>query len=371
MRARPSRHRGFTTDPNQPELDRPTPFAIATDTRRLLTTVNGAGDFSPVPVLNDAQINSNAIFPQPFNTRVRFLDFPYEAPLPPAVAGVSRTREQRGLHGVIERSFESFAWALAPLAGHVPLMSPLDEQAHTGWALATQPNPSKFFYGGNAQPSVGPAWAISQGNGTNGRDPGAAYAILRAASLAINLADATDFSAADPDLPTVARLYNIPHPRPYEVDPFAPTGSELYSGLAPRPQPDAVVRLGVGFSWGDLRDPSGSAQTRASPRNANLLPTEYVGEPTHGVTSSASTASPSREVSTVAVYADRLAFVRTPTPAQLSAPMSRSPRRSRRAYRLNRRVGGGQPGRPNSTCASTGCPRGVRDRVDHLRLGRH
>lgn len=317
--------RQLTQDPSQFDRDRPTPFAIATDTRRHLTTVNGAGDFSPVPVLNPIQINRRPVFGQQFNTRVRFLDVPYVSPEPGAT-GLSP--EQRNKARVIERAFESFAWALAPLAGHIPLMSPLDE-AHTGWDLMrTTPaaERSKYFYGGDAQGSRGPAWALSQQNGpVNGVDPAAAYAILRAASLAVNLADATDDLEGVPpvpgrSLPTVARLYNIPHPRPYEVDPFGAGDTVRYAGLPARPQPDAVERIGVGFSWGDLRDPDGTAADPRLPASStDLLPTEYVGEPLNGVTLVGLDRQPFlREVSTVAIYADRLAFVNNPTPLQLS-----------------------------------------------------
>ncbi|MBX3353094.1 MAG: hypothetical protein KF684_09165 [Phycisphaeraceae bacterium] len=321
--------RQLTQDPSQFDRDRPTPFAIATDTRRHLTTVNGAGDFSPVPVLNQAQINRRPVFGQQFNTRVRFLDVPYVSPTP-AATGLSSA--QRDKARVLERAFESFAWALAPLAGHLPLMSPLDED-HTGWSLmrtTPQDRRSRYFYGGDAQGNRGPAWALSQQNGpVNGVDPAAAYAILRAASLALNLADATDDLEGDPpipgrSLPTVARLYNIPHPRPYEIDPYGAGDTVRYAGLPARPQPDAVQRLGVGFSWGDLRDPDGTAaDTRVAASNTDLLPPEYVGEPLNGVTLVGLDRQPFlREVSTVAIYADRLARLwppgSPPTPLQLS-----------------------------------------------------
>ncbi len=328
----------------------PSTLAIASDTRRHLTTVSGVGDFSPVPVLNATMVNERPIFERPFNTKLSFTDIPRYTPDPTDVGTVNEARYQRDRlrrEELVRAAFDSFAWALAPLAGHMPLMSPLTTD-HTGAQLATQTNPARFFYGGDTDTTRGPAFSLNAdmiAGGASATDPGAAYAILRAASLAVNLFDATDDDRIDPDnpptaptgatqdMPTVARLYNITHPEPYNIDPTANDPTRFAAGIAAPPTlpfpptvpTDGVVRMGVGFSWGDLRAAAGAGQV-VDPRIENsassdvLLPEAYVGAPLNGVTLVGLDRQPFlREVSTVAVYADSLALVGNPNSSQMSA----------------------------------------------------
>lgn len=320
--------RRYAADPTIPGQDRPTILAIATDTRRHLTTVSGTGEFSPVPVLNRAEINGVSLFQQPYNAKISFHDVPRASPNTAATATPEYQTARKNRDKVVRDAFSAFAWALAPLAGHTPLMAPLDTR-HTGWGLvANQPVVSRFMYGGDATGVAGPAHALAQQMGpTMGVDPAASYAILRAASLAVNLADATDNEGIDPttfpwiapssgsaERPTVARLYNIVHPAPYEID----GGNSAANGLpalatipATGPITDNVVRMGVSFPWGDLRNPAapGNVDARLPGSHVDLLPEEYVGQPVHGVTLAGLDRQPFlREVATYAVYADYLAL---------------------------------------------------------------
>jgi len=328
------RNFAMDTDPALGQV-RPSVEMLATDIRHNLTTVNGAADFSPVPVLNAWTVNGVETYDRSFNTKVKFLEVPRLSPAKFAATPQIFARAQRDKADVVRRTFEAVAWALAPLAGHTPLMAPLDT-THTGWFLAnTDAAPtaplSRFFYGGDSDPAVrGPADLLTQ---RTSRDPGAAYAILRALSLAVNLADATDDDRIDPaaplaaptgetrDLPTVARLYNVPHPDPFLVDPSASGDERRYGDQGQRlaapatPLTDQVVRAGVGFSWGDLRAAGGGAATfdgdsRVPESDTRLLPDAYVGTPVNGVTVVGLDRQPFlRQVATTAFYADRAAFL--------------------------------------------------------------
>ena len=332
----------------------PSTLAIASDTRRHLTTVSGVGDFSPVPVLNATMVNERPIFDRPFNTKLSFVEVPRYSPDPTDVGTVNEARFLRDRlrrDDLVRAAFDSFAWALAPLAGHRPLMSPLGTQ-NTGAQLASTnaADLAKFFYGGDTDITRGPAFTlqadmIAGGLPAGEAQPGAAYAILRAASLAVNLFDATDDERIDPDLPvapggatvdmpTVARRYNITHPEPYNIDPTATDATRFANGLAlpptlpfpPTPVTDSVVRMGVGFSWGDLRAAAGAGQVidsriRNSTSSETLLPIGHVGEPLNGVTLVGLDRQPFlRQVTTAAYYADRAAFFEDQSdPATFSA----------------------------------------------------
>lgn len=340
--------RAYAADPADPAQGFPTVRAIASDTRRHLTTVSGAGDFSPVPVLNDWKVSGAPVFSQPFLSKINLLKVPRVALNPAdssAGPGVQYDRFRRARaerNALVRDAFSAFAWALAPLAGHRPLMAPLNDN-HTGWSIAQAyaggDEIYRFFYGGDRLPATGPAYTLGQQPNANA-DPGASYAILRAASLAINLLDATDDdrlrtivtqapnlwtnpTGANAERPTVARLYNINHPNPYAVEPAATPDARRYANLpdlpiAPAdgstPDQDHVIRLGVSFPWGDLRalTASGTTDARVPPSNEELLPPEFVGDPIHGVTLVGLDRQPFlRQVSVYAIYADRAAITRT------------------------------------------------------------
>jgi hypothetical protein len=338
--------RNLALNPTAAGEARPSLAAIAGDTRRLLTTVSGSADFSPVPVLNDLTVGTGSntrVFDRPFNAKVRFRDVPRISPQnADAIANQDKfAAEMRAKRAVVSDAFSAFAWALAPLAGHTPLMSPLGVE-HTGPRLAaTSLNEfAKYAYGGDRDTSRGPAFVLGglmQASGLSQADaqPGAAYAMLRALSLAVNLADATDDerlvpqnagnsplppeqrlapSGATLDLPTVARLYNIVHPTPNDMrdDP----GEQPFPGLPPvTTTGDQVIRVGVAFPWGDLRDPAAPIPggQPVPTANAQLMPVGHVGEPTNGVTLVGLDRQPFlRQVYTIAVYADRRALDRLP-----------------------------------------------------------
>ncbi len=238
---------------------RPTPNDLRDDVRRHLTTYNGVGDFSPVPLLNTALEGAPprlAFGDRVSNRKIRLLDFPVNT-------SAGADQEQRKFD-LIRRSFESFAWALAPLATGSsvtdrPLVPPL-EPNDVGFGAQTA---DKHYGGGPG----GPATKIGLDASV---DMGASYATLRAASLAVNLADAMDnnlpaATATDPTIETstVARLFNI-----VQTDPTR----------APAMAPDVagVLELGVRFGHGDLGT-NGAA-------NPTLLPARYIGQPGNGVT---------------------------------------------------------------------------------------
>jgi hypothetical protein len=283
------------------------------------------------------------VFDRPFNAKVRFRDIPRISPQnADAISTPSKfAAEIRAKRDVVREAFSAFAWALAPLAGHTPLMSPLGVE-HTGPRLAaSSPNEfAKYAYGGDANTTRGPAFVLGglmQASGLSQAEaqPGAAYAMLRALSLAVNLADATDDerlapqntgssplppeqrvapSGATLELPTVARLYSIVHPTPNDIlnDP----GEQPFPGLPPvTTTGDQVIRVGIAFPWGDLRDPNlpptGSPPVPVA--NAQLMPVGHVGDVLNGVTLVGLDRQPFlRQVYTLAVYADRRALDRLP-----------------------------------------------------------
>lgn len=243
------------------DFPRPTVEDLRDDVRRHLTTYSGVADFSPVPVLNTALENGRLAYAdRPFNRKIRLLDFPVNTL---GSGNEALAREQRKFD-LIRRSYEAFAWALAPLATGAsvtdkPIMPPLQP---TDVGL-NAPTADKHYGGGPG----GPATKIGMDGGV---DMGASYALLRAASLAVNLADAmdNDFPAAvatDPTIerPTVVRLFNV-----VQTDPTR----------APASAPDTpgVIELGVRFGHGDVGINGAPSPT--------LLPPRYVGQSGSGVT---------------------------------------------------------------------------------------
>jgi hypothetical protein len=159
---------------------------IMSDIRRHMTTINGSSDASPIPVLD------TAAYPTRYgNTKIR-LDDPDRVREPVANAGDLVALKPR-IKAFVDESFGAFMWALAPMLTNEPLATEL-VLSDTGMdALGIE-----YSYGGS--PAAGsPAFAI---------DPtmGPAYAVLRALSLSVNLADALDNDTGMKESPTIVRF---------------------------------------------------------------------------------------------------------------------------------------------------------------------
>jgi len=195
---------------------------IQKDFRRHLTTISGEGQASPVPNFS----SSSAI-----TRKVPVNDFPN---LPPQDA--SKLKDD-----LIRRSYDALIWALAPLAAETG-----DRRLFRGvnGGIADQ----SFHYGGGAG---GPAARLGS---LTAQPTGAAYAVLRAASMAVNLADAVDFEGGF-DHPTIARLF--------------PTPSGVTSPVA------NITTLTTALPFGEIQD-----------RNDDpaMLPELYMGDINRGVT---------------------------------------------------------------------------------------
>ncbi len=152
---------------------------VQKDLRRRLTTVSGAGQFAPVPPLNTAPAYAN----QFVNLKVRLDETELGSTTP-------RVKSE-----AVRRSFEYLMWALAPFASNEPYF--LNEQV--GWTglAPTWPLTSNYHYGGGGSTTP----TVLNGGMTL---QNAEYALFRAASLAVNLADAVD----EDDTPSVARFFN-------------------------------------------------------------------------------------------------------------------------------------------------------------------
>ena len=343
------RNPGVLGSTNAADQPRPTATEVRDSVRRYLTTVSGVADFSPVPVLNrglwpsttaapSAAQAGTPIFPQSANRKVRLDDFVGKQPTATAADAASFTRRA----DLVKRSFESFVWALAPLATDKPLIPGMAQATLNGLkppaatAAAFDPsnvrlnNFSSFCYGGGTvlSPATlataatpveldGPAAAIGRANGV---DMGASYALLRAAALAVNLADAVDKetdAGAPPEIPTIARLYN-----------------RVYLKGDPNGRPDAaalpgVIPLTARFSQGDIADPANGGP------HLGLLPDRYVGAPDAGVTL-IGLDKPLflREAASVAVYQDANAPNGSLPPVQVDPSNVRCERGSLVAFEI-------------------------------------
>ena len=179
--------RDFST--GEPSLDR-----IDADIRHLLTPINGVGGFSPVPVANYAT-GTNAPKPQQphywdgqyFNTKVSL-------PSLKAKADALTLTSEDG-----QKVFDSFVWALAPLAGDRPLFS-----SWTAAITSMLPTNSINYYGGGVN---GPAAYIASKN--SNIDMASTYAVMRAAALTANLIDAQDgaYAGSSSDASQMVHLY--------------------------------------------------------------------------------------------------------------------------------------------------------------------
>ncbi len=289
--------------PGNSRRGRPTVQEVEDDVRHLLTTYSGASDASPVPVLNPAVVTvSGPMSGRPIyegryaNRKIRVSDFPRGS------VGATGPEFNRKAD-LIRRSFGAFTWALAPLATNEPLNPPLVRQDILDARNGATGRGHDYHYGGGssstaAPPNNGgnigsPAYTFGQVSQALGgpNDLGASYAVLRAASLAVNLADAVD-NEADPipdvntptaEQPTVARLFNIP-----EIDPSSTgrlnSNTPDLSALDPQFQA-GVIPMGVRFSHGDIAIPPASAAAPPTNQSDDVrMPARFVGRPSDGVT---------------------------------------------------------------------------------------
>jgi hypothetical protein len=210
----------------------PTPTQIKDSIRRFLTPVSGAGQYSPVPVLDDG--DPRTPFAGPYrNNKIRV-----NTPL-----GAGRVAE----------AFQSFVWALAPLATDRPLtrlqwggslgieFGVASEDAHYGGSLVDAGPPFRSI-----ARHLSPVLAAGA--------PLASFAVVTAASMAVNLADATDRAlessppsspalAATVDGPTIAAIYNT-------TNAFAQTPDLAAMGAIPlTPRFSHGVIPGVSLPW--------------------------------------------------------------------------------------------------------------------------
>lgn len=224
---------------------RPTRAEIRDTVRRYLTTVSGSAITSPVPNLTTtpdlAGVTRGAILDKIGLRELAELD-------------PSMQRDQLTRAPLIQRMFGDLVWALAPLATEPPIAPPFDQIPLTERnRLRSMENGA--HYGGGTN---GPAQAVLDVT-SSGVLPGAAFAVLTAASLAVNITDAVDSGGAD--VPTVLR--------------FFPTIPDSASAPYARDNPQTVmVETGTAFAHGSIA------------ANPSILPSRYVGEvsPTGGIT---------------------------------------------------------------------------------------
>lgn len=223
-REEPEDIRSFAAYPEAPNEMLPSLRQIKDSTRRLLTTVSGDAPFSPVPVLNTTP-----------NSPFRSVAYNEKVPLDSELSS-----------DTLRRAFEAFAWALAPLAVDIPQSRELREFNFFNL------RESYYHYGGGVG---GPAEALGRfrrfaprpavWEGTAPDD--ASFAVVTAASLAVNLADALD--GQEGQGPTVARI----------VAAFSDTGTQLakkddIKDPAGRP----VHVMGTAFSHGVIPEQNAS-----------------------------------------------------------------------------------------------------------------
>ncbi len=246
MRSRelPENIRAFAQVPESATNQRPSNDQIKQSTRRFLTTVSGDAPFSPVPVLNTT-INS-AYRGANLNTKI-----PLDRPL---------TDE------TTRAAFESFVWALAPLATNLPLDRDLRNANAFNLGLA------EFHYGGGPDgpaqifremkrffpPVTGTAPAIAL------EDTDASFAVVTAASLAANLKDALDADG----WPSVLRVFAQPY--------AAESSFQLTAGTRPTTLTRPLL-LNTEFSHGSID----------SVLNPNIL--KAVGAPVAGLSTADAT----------------------------------------------------------------------------------
>lgn len=160
---------------------RPTVQQAVFDNRRLLTTMSGAGRFSPVPVINKTQqvTEFDGIF----------------------------AREQHEVSSLRTNDaaevFADMVWALAPFATNQELVKPVQGSSAIESNQASNPD---FHYGGGPN---GPAQQFANLIGSGVGQIGAAYALHRAGAFTVNLIDAADrqiLGGVERERPTVLRF---------------------------------------------------------------------------------------------------------------------------------------------------------------------
>ena len=186
-RVRPGDERYFSNAPNlEPS---PATLAVRSDIRRLMTTVSGMSDVSPVPVLNFDALDWEG--KRPYTTRyankkIKLTDFSLND---------------------VPAAYEALVWALEPLATTRSLVgfnhanNPIG-----GLAVNSVDDPAAHYGGPDENYLVCPSNTIDLTGGLAsveyGPSSAASFATITAASMAVNIADASD----DDSDPTVARL---------------------------------------------------------------------------------------------------------------------------------------------------------------------
>lgn len=246
---------GDASNPPEPSVQR-----IKMDIRRHLTMVNGVGQISPVPVINDAIRNRADSFDSQYSQQKIRLS---------QLTGLSHTRTAD--QDLVQRVFGSLVWALAPLATNQPLM-PGVARNQTG--TAEEPDDTAHYGGGIGTTSPADEFRLSIPSPLS--EVGASYAILRAAAMTANLLDAMDADGGSSQnaVPTAIRLVN-------SVDPQA-----TIAGNPPG------FEIGTRLTQGDIP--------------AAILPPEYVGPANAGMTLFGLDRQPFlREAHALAVYQDQ------------------------------------------------------------------
>jgi len=210
---------------------------IQKDARRSITVASGASARSVVPALGEREVLPGRL--KPLVNEGAWVGTEFQ----PALS--------------VFDAFETFTWALAPLATNRPLMGALADTWVSNYEGGIATNPD-YHYGGGA---TGPAaeWA-NENTALPAATMGPTYALFRAASLAVNLRDAVDNEGATPT-PTVARLFPAP-------EPVLPTIADL----------GGAEVLTTRFAQGDIDDadnPTGNG--------AGYIPTSFL-TPNFGVT---------------------------------------------------------------------------------------
>ncbi|TVQ32856.1 MAG: hypothetical protein EA376_04205 [Phycisphaeraceae bacterium] len=240
---------GYDIFPNNGRNER-----IQRDVRRLLTTIGGAGDHSPIPPVSRA-VNSfgQEIFGgSASNRKIPLADFHTEPDQ------FQRRRE------LVQQAFEAFVWALAPLATDQPLGHGMrSDQFEDPFDFAAR---TEYHYGGGDK---GPATAMQEALNLSDSDIGPAYALRRAASLAINLLTASNQPADE-------GIYNASIARLYPRHQF-PSQQGLVDAPGLPSNPPYVIPLTMRFSHGDIGDAL-QPQTML-----NIMPEELVGNQLNGV----------------------------------------------------------------------------------------
>ncbi|HBS29392.1 MAG TPA: hypothetical protein DEB06_08075 [Phycisphaerales bacterium] len=220
-REQPVDARRFDPDPDR---TLPSLRQIRNDPRHMLTTVSGAGSFSPVPVLQrDPNLEDTRFLAAPPRQKVLLTGRAMnEADAGPAFGNADSAQ--------VQRTFESLVWALAPLAGDRPLHRELaDLGSGVGYANLSV----DAHYGGG---SDGPARNLSFTRLTTDKlDDGPDFAVVTAAMMTANIRDAVDPA----NVPTLIRLYNDSDRTPDER--ISDTGLT-----------NSIFELGVSFAHGQV-----------------------------------------------------------------------------------------------------------------------